>query len=53
MNASLLDKTTFKGYLQQEWYQWGKQERKYCDRVTWWKSYVKRKIRYMLSKEGN
>jgi hypothetical protein len=52
INVFLLDETTFKGQLQQEWSQWHKQERKYLDNVTWWESNVKRKIRYMFSKEG-
>lgn len=52
MNVSLLDDTTFKGQLQQEWLQWRQQERKYLDIVTWWMNYVKRKIRYMFINEG-
>jgi len=52
MNLSLLDDTTFKGQLQQEWLQWRQQERKYLDIVTWWVNYVKRKICYMFINEG-
>jgi hypothetical protein len=52
MNVSLLDETTFKGQLQQEWSQRRQQERKYQDGVAWWESYVKRNIRYMFTKEG-
>jgi hypothetical protein len=52
MNVSLLDETTFKGQLQQEWSHRRQQERKYQDGAAWWKSYVKRNIRYMFIKEG-
>jgi endonuclease/exonuclease/phosphatase family metal-dependent hydrolase len=49
---SLLDDTTFKGQVQQDWLQRRQQERKYLDTVTWWVNYVKRKIRYMFINEG-
>jgi hypothetical protein len=52
MNVSAVEETTFKGQLQQEWSKWRKRERKFLDRVTCWESYVKRKIRYIFSKEG-
>ena len=52
MSVSLLDDTTFKGQLQQEWLQWGQGERKYLDIVKLWVNYVKRKIRYMFIYEG-
>ena len=52
MNIKLLEEANFRDQLQQEWSRWKQQGKKYLNTVTWWESYVKRKIRYMFMTEG-
>ena len=52
MNIKLMAEVNFRDQLKQEWARWKQQEEKYPKSVTWWESYVKRKIRYMFMTEG-
>jgi len=51
MNARLLEEASFRKQIQQEWAKWKKQRGKYPNSVTWWKNYVKKKIRYLFMAE--
>jgi hypothetical protein len=44
MNAKLMEEVTFRDQLQKEWSKWKQQGEKYPKSVTWWESYVKKKI---------
>jgi len=52
MNINLLEEANFRDQLQQEWSRWKQQRKKYLNSVTWWESYVRRKIRYMFMTKG-
>ena len=45
MNVKLLEETTFRDQLQQDWSRWKQQGKKYQNSVTWWECYAKHTLR--------
>lgn len=52
MNYSLLQSETFEKEIDDQWRTWQQHKRHYNNYVTWWGTYVKKKLGMLFIKEG-